>query len=99
MGLVRLAGSQPASSVFLSHQFSISHQPPASQQYFSLTRNQHQSLATSQPNEAMAPACAGPDSCVPLTPAYILSGILLSIHLKFSLSIWSTELQVATTHS
>jgi hypothetical protein len=51
-GLVRLAGCQPASSVFLSHQFSTSHQPPASQQYFSLTINQPQPPATSQPNEA-----------------------------------------------
>jgi hypothetical protein len=51
-GLVRLAGSQPASSAFLSHQFSTSQQPPASQQYFSLTTNQHQPPATSQPNEA-----------------------------------------------
>jgi hypothetical protein len=51
-GLVRLAESQPASSAFLSHQFSTSHQPTASQQYFSLTTNQHQSPATSQPNEA-----------------------------------------------
>jgi hypothetical protein len=48
--LVRLAGSQLASSAFLSHQFSTSQQPPASQQYFSLTTNQHQPPATSQPN-------------------------------------------------
>jgi hypothetical protein len=51
-GLVRLAGCQSASSVFLSYQFSTSHQPPASQQYFSLTINQSQPPATSQPNEA-----------------------------------------------
>jgi hypothetical protein len=38
-GLVRLAGSQPASNAFLSHQFSTSQQPPVSQQYFSLTIN------------------------------------------------------------
>jgi hypothetical protein len=54
-GLVRLAGCQPASSVFLSHQFSISHQPPVSQQYFSLATNQPQLPATSQPNEANVP--------------------------------------------
>jgi hypothetical protein len=51
LGLVRLAGSQPVSSAFLSHQFSTSYQPPASQQYFSLTINQPQPPATSQPNE------------------------------------------------
>jgi hypothetical protein len=51
--LVRLAGFQPVSSAFLSHQFSTSQQPPASQQYFSLTTNQHQPSATSQPNEAV----------------------------------------------
>jgi len=34
--------SQPASNVFLSHRISISYQPPASRQYFSLTTNQHQ---------------------------------------------------------
>jgi hypothetical protein len=34
--------SQSASSVFFSHQISTSHLPPASQQYFSLTTNQHQ---------------------------------------------------------
>jgi hypothetical protein len=45
---------QPASSIFLSHQFSTSQQSPASQQYFSLTTNQHQPPATSQPNEAMS---------------------------------------------
>jgi hypothetical protein len=45
--------AQPASSAFLSHHFSISHQPPASQQYFSLTINQHPPPATSQPNEAI----------------------------------------------
>jgi hypothetical protein len=50
-GLVRLVSSQPASSAFLSHQFSTNQQPPASQQYFSLTTNQHQPPATSQPNE------------------------------------------------
>jgi hypothetical protein len=53
IGLVRLAGCQPANSAFLSHHFSTSHQPPASQQYFSLTANQHRSPATSQPNEAI----------------------------------------------
>jgi hypothetical protein len=53
MGLVRLAGCQSASSVFLSHYFSTSHQPPASQQYFSLTTNQYQPPATNQLNEAM----------------------------------------------
>jgi hypothetical protein len=53
VALVRLAGCQPASSVFLSHHFSTSHQPPTSQHYFSLTTNQHQPLATSQPNEAV----------------------------------------------
>jgi hypothetical protein len=42
-----------ASSVFLSHHFSTSHQPPVSQQYFSLTTNQHQPPATRQPNEAI----------------------------------------------
>jgi hypothetical protein len=52
-GLVRLAGCQPASSAFLSHHFSTSYQPPASQQYFSLTTNQHQPSASSQPNEAL----------------------------------------------
>jgi len=40
--------SQLVSSVFLSHQISISHQPPASQQYFSLTTNQHQLPATAK---------------------------------------------------
>jgi hypothetical protein len=39
--------NQPASSVFLSHHFSTNHQLPASQQYFSLTTNQHQPPATS----------------------------------------------------
>jgi len=34
------------SSAFLSHQISISHQPTANQQYFSLTTNQHQLPAT-----------------------------------------------------
>jgi hypothetical protein len=51
-GLVRLA-CQPA--VLFSHTNSAlasSHQPSASQQYFSLTTNQHQPPATSQPNEA-----------------------------------------------
>jgi hypothetical protein len=57
-GLVRLASCQPASSAFLSHQFSISHQPPVSQQYFSLTTNQPQLPATSQPNEAHIVVCA-----------------------------------------
>ena len=38
--------SQPASNVFLSHQISINHQPPANQQYFSLTTNQHQLSTT-----------------------------------------------------
>jgi hypothetical protein len=46
-GLVRLVGCQPA--VLFSHT-SISHQPPANQQYFSLTTNQPQLPATSQPN-------------------------------------------------
>jgi hypothetical protein len=45
--LVRLAGCQPASSVFLSHQFSTSHQPLASHQYFSLIINQPQPPAIS----------------------------------------------------
>jgi hypothetical protein len=36
--LVRLAGCQPASSAFLSHQFSISHQLASS---ISFTTNQH----------------------------------------------------------
>jgi len=39
---------QPASNVFLSYKIRISHQPPASQQYFSLIINQHQSLATAK---------------------------------------------------
>jgi hypothetical protein len=43
--------SQPASSAFLSHQISTRHLPPVSQQYFSLTTNQHQPSATSQPNK------------------------------------------------
>jgi hypothetical protein len=50
LGLVRLAGS---SSAFLSHHFNTSHQSSVSQQYFSLTTNQHQPPATSQPNEAV----------------------------------------------
>jgi hypothetical protein len=41
-----LAPGQPA--VLFSHTNSA----PASQQYFSLTKNQHQPAATSQPNEA-----------------------------------------------
>jgi hypothetical protein len=41
-----------ASSAFLSYQFSTGHQPPTSQQYFSLTINQHQPPAISQPNKA-----------------------------------------------
>jgi hypothetical protein len=49
--LVRLADCQPVSSVFLSLQISISHQPPASEQYFSLTTTLHQPPATSQPNK------------------------------------------------
>jgi hypothetical protein len=48
LGLVRLAGCQPASSTFLSHHFSTSHQPPASQQYFSLITNQHRPSASQQ---------------------------------------------------
>jgi hypothetical protein len=49
-----LAPSQPA--VLFSHTSSApatSHQPLASQQYFSLTINQPQPPATSQPNEAL----------------------------------------------
>jgi hypothetical protein len=61
--LVRLAGSQPASSAFLSHQFSISHQPSASQQYFSLTINQPQPPAISQPNEALISWQTTSNSC------------------------------------
>jgi hypothetical protein len=47
---VRLAYQPPANSTFLSEQ--TSHQQPArtSQQYSSLRTNQHQPLATSQPN-------------------------------------------------
>jgi hypothetical protein len=52
------AGCQPPSSVFLSHYFSINHQPPASQQYFSLTTNQHQPSAISQPNETVVDSTA-----------------------------------------
>ena len=38
---------QPANIIFLSHQISTSHAPaPVSQQFFSLTRNQHQPPAT-----------------------------------------------------
>jgi hypothetical protein len=47
--LVRLAGCQPASSIFLSHQFSTSHQPPVSQYIFL-----SQQISTGQPNEANA---------------------------------------------
>jgi hypothetical protein len=54
--IVRLAGYQPDNSAFLSHQFSTSYQPPASQQYFSLTINQPQPPVTRQPNEAHEPA-------------------------------------------
>jgi len=43
---VRLACLPTASSIFLTHQISTSHQPPVSQQYFSLTTNQHQPPAT-----------------------------------------------------
>jgi hypothetical protein len=57
-GLVRLA----VSSVFLLHQFSTSQQPPASQQYFSLTRNQHQPPATSQPNEVVLLVVTGDEA-------------------------------------
>jgi hypothetical protein len=53
-GLVRLAGWLPANSAFLSYHFSTSHQPSASQQYFSLTTNQHPPPVTSQPNEVMS---------------------------------------------
>ena len=41
-----LCSLQSANNVFLSHQISISHQLPASQQYFCLTTNQHQPPAT-----------------------------------------------------
>jgi hypothetical protein len=51
-GLVRLASFQPASSAFLSHHFSTNHQLLVSQQYFSLTTDQHWPPATSQSNEA-----------------------------------------------
>ena len=40
-----------AGNVFLSHQISISHQAAASQQYFSLTTNQHQLPATASRTE------------------------------------------------
>ena len=40
--------SQPANSVFLSYQISISYQPPVSQQYFSLITNQHQLPTTAK---------------------------------------------------
>jgi hypothetical protein len=61
------AGWLPASSAFLSHQFSTSHQPPVNQQYFSLTIHQSRSPTTRQPNEAYSVGeCASEDlrACV-----------------------------------
>jgi len=46
-----MSASQPA-VFFLSHQISISHQPAASQQYFSLTTNQHQPQPAKQSSGA-----------------------------------------------
>ena len=40
--------SQSASSVFPSHQISVSHQPPANQRYLSLIINQHKTQPSEQ---------------------------------------------------
>ena len=48
-----LCSLQSANNIFLSYQTSTRQQPPASQQYFSLTINQHQLSATAQRTEAL----------------------------------------------
>ena len=45
---------QSVNSVFLSHQISSSYQPPASQQYFSRTINQHQPQHSEQSDSISA---------------------------------------------
>jgi hypothetical protein len=61
-GLVRLAGCQPASSAFLSHQFSISHQPPATSQPTVFFSHNESASATSH-QLAERGNCLGPISC------------------------------------
>jgi hypothetical protein len=56
------AGSRPASSAFLSHQFSTSHQPPASQPAVFFSHNKLP--ATSHPNEAKELERCNPSSCI-----------------------------------
>ena len=54
---VSLCSLHSANSIFLSYQTSTSQQPPASQQYFSLTINQHQPSATALRSDCDTPVC------------------------------------------
>ena len=51
--LVQLV-SQPTNSIFLSHQISISHQPPLNQYYFFLTTNQYLPPVTASRTKRMS---------------------------------------------